>query len=237
MLKQSIKKSFYFVALILVIALLFWGALSIVNHYDKSNLSKEDNSAINNNPVSTTTNQTTFYQDTKDQVNNKVKSIIDSKNMNQVILHTNMGDITLELSHDKPNTVANFRKLVESKFYDGVRFHRVIKGFMIQSGDPLSKDESQKPYWGTGGPGYKFNDELTGKEEYSIGTLAMANSGPNTNGSQFFIMTSNTQLPPAYTVFGKVIAGIDVAMKIQEVSTDGNDRPINDVIIESAEIK
>jgi cyclophilin family peptidyl-prolyl cis-trans isomerase len=108
---------------------------------------------------------------------------------------------------------------------------------MIQTGDPLSKDDSQKMYWGTGGPGYKFADELTGSEKYVVGTVAMANSGPNTNGSQFFIMTSDTPLPPSYTVFGKVIAGQDVAQKIQDVATDANDRPISDIIINSIDLK
>lgn len=108
---------------------------------------------------------------------------------------------------------------------------------MIQTGDPLSKDESQKALWGTGGPGYKFADELTGNETYNIGTVAMANSGPDTNGSQFFIMTSDYLLPPNYTVFGKVIAGQYVAQKIQGVDTDASDKPLEAVIINSVELK
>lgn len=160
-----------------------------------------------------------------------------SVNYKEAILHTNMGDITFTFAGDKPNTTSNFIKLASSGFYNGVKFHRVIQGFMIQTGDPLSKDDSQKNAWGTGGPGYKFADELTGKETYSIGTVAMANSGPNTNGSQFFIMTSNAGLPPSYTVFGKVIVGQEFAQKIQEVKTDAKDRPIDDVIINSVELK
>lgn len=153
------------------------------------------------------------------------------------ILKTSKGEIIIELASDKPLATQNFIKLANQKFYDGVKFHRVIKDFMIQTGDPLSKDESQKDFWGTGGPEYKFNDELTGIEKYEIGTVAMANSGPNTNGSQFFIMTSNTPLPPLYTIFGKVVAGQEVAQKIQEVSTDSKDRPLEAITIDSIELK
>ena len=172
--------------------------------------------------------------------NNNDKKDMDNnlnKENNIAVLHTNFGDISFELSKDKPLTTNNFIKLVKEGFYNGVKFHRVIKDFMIQTGDPLSKDDTQQNLWGTGGPGYKFEDELTGNEKYEIGTVAMANSGPNTNGSQFFIMTSNTPLPPNYTVFGKVISGIGVAMKIQEVKTDMNDRPITPIIINSLELK
>lgn len=151
-------------------------------------------------------------------------------------LHTTLGDVVFEFSEDKPVTTSNFIKLAKQRFYDGVKFHRVINGFMIQTGDPLSKDESQKISWGTGGPGYKFDDELTGTETYEVGTVAMANSGPNTNGSQFFIMTSSIPLPPAYTVFGKVVEGQDVAQKIQEVETDSKDRPLENIIINSVEL-
>ncbi|MBP9765725.1 MAG: peptidylprolyl isomerase [Candidatus Pacebacteria bacterium] len=159
------------------------------------------------------------------------------QNYKEAVLHTNMGDITLSLSTDKPDTTSNFIKLASSGFYNGVKFHRVIKGFMIQTGDPLSKDDTKKDSWGTGGPGYKFADELTGKETYTVGTVAMANSGPNTNGSQFFIMTSDTPLPPSYTVFGKVILGQEVAQKIQEVKTGQSDRPLESIIINSVELK
>ena len=112
---------------------------------------------------------------------------------------------------------------------------------MIQTGDPLSKDISNQSVWGTGGPGYKFNDELKGNEEYTLGTVAMANSGPNTNGSQFFIVTANpgVALPPSYTVFGKVTKGLETALAIQEVKTTGtpNDRPLEEVIIEKVEVR
>jgi cyclophilin family peptidyl-prolyl cis-trans isomerase len=155
-------------------------------------------------------------------------------------LHTNKGDITVEFfAKDAPNTVANFTKLAKEGFYDGVKFHRVIKGFMIQAGDPLSKDDTKMAFWGTGGPGYQFKDEIDPKSDlytkvgYVKGILAMANSGPNTNGSQFFIMNENNPLPPLYTIFGKVDAGQDVVDKIASVPTVPGDRPVDPVIINS----
>jgi cyclophilin family peptidyl-prolyl cis-trans isomerase len=152
---------------------------------------------------------------------------------------TNKGVIEIAFLPTTPNTVKNFGTLANSKFYEGIRFHRVIKDFMIQAGDPFSKDPSKVSMWGTGGPGYAFKDELTGKEQYPLGTVAMANSGPNTNGSQFFIVTANpgVGLPPSYTVFGKVTKGIDVALAIQAVKTNASDRPLDDVIIEKVEAR
>ena len=112
---------------------------------------------------------------------------------------------------------------------------------MIQTGDPLSKDKANIDAWGTGGPGYTFPDELTGKEQYPLGTVAMANAGPNTNGSQFFIVTAQggAPLPPSYTVFGKVTKGIETALAIESVPTTGSpkDRPLEDVVIEKVEVK
>ncbi len=164
------------------------------------------------------------------------------KIMNQATIQTNMGTIVIQLDPEHaPNTVANFEKLANSGFYSNVKFHRVIKGFMIQGGDPLSKQpfDAMTNRWGTGGPGYAFADELTGKETYPQGTLAMANAGPNTNGSQFFIVTASPAAPlhPDYTVFGKVIKGMDVALKIENVQTDASDRPTNDVVIEKVTIE
>lgn len=151
---------------------------------------------------------------------------------------TNKGAIEVTFATNTPLTVENFAKLAASNFYNGSRFHRVIKDFMIQGGDPLSKDVANKAMWGTGGPGYKFADELTGKEQYPLGTLAMANSGPNTNGSQFFIVTANPgyPLPPNYTVFGHVTKGIETALSIQNVQTDSSDRPLEDIIIEKIQV-
>jgi cyclophilin family peptidyl-prolyl cis-trans isomerase len=152
---------------------------------------------------------------------------------------TNKGTIEITFAANTPFTVQNFANLAASGFYDGVRFHRVIKDFMIQTGDPLSKDLTMKDRWGTGGPGYRFPDELTGQEQYPLGTLAMANAGPDTNGSQFFIVTANPgyPLPPSYTVFGHVTKGIETALAIQDVKTDATDKPLEDVIIEKVEIR
>ena len=155
------------------------------------------------------------------------------------VIKTNLGNIEVKFHNDNaPITVNNFLKLADEDFYDGIKFHRVIKGFMIQGGDPNSKEEDTS-MWGVGDPGYKFDDELTGKERYPQGTLAMANSGPNTNGSQFFIVTASPEasLPPSYTVFGEVISGLDVALKIENVQTTTSDRPIENVVIEAVEIK
>lgn len=164
---------------------------------------------------------------------------INTKPMTTAIVTTNKGVITLELFGDKtPNTVANFTTLADKGFYDGTRFHRVIKGFMIQGGDPLSKDLSMQGRWGTGGPGYSFADEITSTNKNDIGTISMANAGPNTNGSQFFINTAaNNFLDTKHTVFGRVISGMEVVTAIENTKTAPGDRPIEDMIIESIAIK
>lgn len=154
-------------------------------------------------------------------------------------LQTNKGDITIEFYNKQaPNTVANFVKLAKAGFYNGTKFHRVIKGFMIQGGDPLSKDDSKTALWGTGGPGYKFADELGSNNKNDIGTIAMANSGSNTNGSQFFVNTAaNNFLDTKHTVFGKVVSGMDVVTKIENTPTGAGDRPTTPVIINSVILK
>lgn len=160
------------------------------------------------------------------------------QNISTATLHTNMGDITIALNPNTPNTVANFVKLAQSGFYDGTKFHRVIAGFMDQGGDPLSKDDSQSNRWGTGGPGYQFADEISASNKNDVGTIAMANAGPNTNGSQFFLnAAANNFLDTKHTVFGKVTAGLDVVMAINQVKTDGNDRPLSPVVIKSIDLK
>jgi cyclophilin family peptidyl-prolyl cis-trans isomerase len=164
-----------------------------------------------------------------------------TKNMENkiVTLKTNLGDIKIELfAAEAPQTVNNFIKLAESDFYNRTKFHRVIKDFMIQGGDPLSKEESQKNFWGTGGPGYVFDDEVNNVNLVQ-GVIAMANAGPNTNGSQFFIITANETpwLQGKHTGFGTVIEGMDVVMNIQDVETEGPDRPVEDIIINSVVIE
>lgn len=162
-------------------------------------------------------------------------SSFDLTNMHtqKLTLQTTLGPITLELfSELAPQTVNNFVTLAESGFYDGVVFHRVIENFMIQSGDPQSKEESLRMQWGTGGPGYTFEDEIHAQNRNVVGTIAMANAGPNTNGSQFFInVADNSFLDTKHTVFGRVIEGMDVVMAISQVETLPNDQPIDSVVI------
>ncbi|HUK38956.1 MAG TPA: peptidylprolyl isomerase [Methanomicrobiales archaeon] len=142
----------------------------------------------------------------------------------QVRLETTMGNITLELRPDMPVTAGNFLKLAGQGYYDGTIFHRVIDGFMIQGGDPTGT--------GRGGPGYAIPDEFTRDNHNLRGTIAMANAGPNTGGSQFFInLVDNTFLDAKHPVFGKVVAGMDVVDRIGKVRTDSNDRPITTVKI------
>lgn len=174
--------------------------------------------------------------------NNKDTKKMD-KEITSATINTNMGNIVVEFySKDAPNTVANFVKLAGSGFYNNVKFHRVIKGFMIQGGDPLTKDDSKMSMWGTGGPGYSFPDEINTSAEiyktgYKRGVLAMANSGPNTNGSQFFIMHADYPLPPLYAIFGKVVSGLEVVDKIANTKTDAGDRPTSPIIINSITLK
>ena len=144
-------------------------------------------------------------------------------------LDTNHGEIGIDLNAaSSPQAVNNFVFLARDGFYDGVIFHRVISGFMIQGGDPTGT--------GRGGPGYQFRDELEGPGDYSRGTVAMANSGPNTNGSQFFICHADAGLPHSYTILGKVTSGIDAVDSIAAGETDAGDRPTEDCIINSVTI-
>jgi cyclophilin family peptidyl-prolyl cis-trans isomerase len=153
------------------------------------------------------------------------------------IIKTNFGDIQVEFYGDKsPNTVTNFLKLAQSGFYDSTKFHRVIPQFMIQGGDPNSKDDD----WsndGMGDPGYKFDDEFN-DEKLVRGSLAMANSGPNTNGSQFFIVTAEATpwLDGKHTNFGHVVKGMDVVTKIENLPRNENDHPTTDATINSVEL-
>lgn len=160
-----------------------------------------------------------------------------TKTYSQAILHTSLGNITVKFyAAESPITVNNFFNLAKAGFYNGTKFHRVIKDFMIQGGDPLSK-EGDARYWGTGGPGYKFADEFN-THKLVRGSLAMANSGSNTNGSQFFIVTLDATpwLDGKHTNFGQVISGMDVIDKIENTETGVNDRPIVDVVVSSVEL-
>jgi len=183
---------------------------------------------------------------TKNMANVEKENFIDlAKEYSSVIFKTNMGDVKLKLySKESPVTVNNFLNLAKNDFYDGVKFHRVIKNFMIQSGDPLSKDDSAKNRWGTGGPGYAIEDEFIKGLTNKRGTIAMANSGPNSGGSQFFInVIDNTRLDwdkePAmskHPVFGEVIEGMDIVDEISKVKTLPGDKPVEAVIIEDIEL-
>ena len=163
---------------------------------------------------------------------------IDQNKPYHAVIHTNLGDISIKFfPEDTPKTVNNFIFLARNHFYDGLKFHRVIKNFMIQTGDPKGD--------GTGGPGYKFADELSSKHTYAPGVVAMANAGPNTNGSQFFIGSgsdvASLNQNPAYTIFGQVDGGMDVVEKIASVkvgpSSSGEvSSPLDPVYMKSVEI-
>jgi cyclophilin family peptidyl-prolyl cis-trans isomerase len=146
-------------------------------------------------------------------------------------MESSLGTIVIALDPiAAPKTVNNFVFLARYHYYDGIIFHRVIKGFVAQGGDPTGT--------GRGGPGYRFEDELPSAGRYEIGSLAMANAGPNTNGSQFFIISgpSGVGLPPNYSLFGKVVKGLDVVEAIQNVRTGSGDKPVEDVVIKSVTV-
>ncbi len=164
-----------------------------------------------------------------------------------ITLKTSMGEIRFELyAEDAPKTVENFVKLANEGYYNGLTFHRVIKGFMIQGGDPncgstRSPQVAPAGPCGAGGPGYQFEDELNPetpsyKEGYKRGVVAMANAGPSTNGSQFFITLEDTPLPHNYTIFGKVIEGQGIVDAIGNIRTDQGDRPLSPVVIREAKV-
>ncbi|MGI8997587.1 MAG: peptidylprolyl isomerase [Pyrinomonadaceae bacterium] len=159
--------------------------------------------------------------------------------MNRIAnIETNKGTIRFELlEEDAPKTTENFRLLAERGYYDGVIFHRVIDGFMIQGGDPTGTGRGGESAWGG-----RFNDEINRSSElyrgpYTAGTVAMANAGPNTNGSQFFIIHADYLLPPSYSKFGRVIEGQDVVNGIAKSKRDRNDRPLEEVRMEKVTIE
>ena len=171
--------------------------------------------------------------------NNKVYDSMPEMNIDiskkyTAVIKTSMGDMSIEFfTEDAPMTVNNFINLSRDGYYDNVIFHRVISGFMIQGGDPSGTGHGEMGKY----PGYKFEDELNNQRSYDKGILAMANAGPDTNGSQFFIMHVNYPLPYQYTIFGFVTDGLEVIDKIASVETGDGDKPINDVVIETVEVK
>ncbi len=208
---------------VVVVALIFWWASSNISspatNFDNGSTPINLNNNNNPPPAGEETNLPPV-------VDNNIKP----ETMSQATIQTNQGTIVIELfPNDAPKTVENFVTLAGKGYYDGLIFHRVIKGFMIQGGDPTGT--------GSGGPGYAFADELNSETEsykrgYVRGTVAMANAGPNTNGSQFFIMHADTPLPHNYTIFGRVTSGLEVVDKIASSPTDGSDRPITEVKME-----
>lgn len=190
----------------------------------------------NNGSSSTTTqaNNQNFEGSSVQSTTTEIKTDI-NKNKHMITIKTNLGNITFEtFDSDAPKTVQNFVTLANKGFYDGIIFHRVIKGFMIQGGDPTGT--------GTGGPGYQFADELNPttasyKNGYKKGIVAMANAGPNTNGSQFFIMLADYPLPNNYTIFGRVVSGQEVVDAIGNLSTGAQDRPVNPPVMEKVTVQ
>ena len=147
----------------------------------------------------------------------------------KVLLETSMGNIIIELADDMLITAGNFEALASKGFYNGVIFHRIIDGFMIQGGDPTGT--------GRGGPGYTIKDEFGKNNKNDRGTISMANAGPNTGGSQFFInLVNNNFLDTKHPVFGKVVEGMDIVDSIAKVETDANDRPLKDVVIKKVSL-
>lgn len=233
-----IKKIGFFLSLILVVFLLSACTLenktndSLNTNY-KSDLGAASQELINVNQTNINNNQT--------NINNNMRTLDNQLDLaqeySQAIIKTSLGDITVEFySEESPQTVNNFLNLAKDGFYNNTKFHRVIKDFMIQGGDPNSKGDDIMTY-GTGGPGYKFKDEIN---SYKLveGSLAMANSGPNTNGSQFFIVTTESTpwLDGMHTNFGKVISGMEVVRQIESTETGARDIPVEPVIINSIEL-
>jgi cyclophilin family peptidyl-prolyl cis-trans isomerase len=232
-----VEKNYYLIALVLVVLVILAGAW----------LYKADRATTESLTATSTLldgfGSTSQQQASVDQALNPINSSnINKKMTNIVTLETSLGEIQFETyNNDAPNTVANFVKLAKEKYYDGLIFHRVIEGFMIQGGDPNCVKGGA---CGAGGPGYQFADELNPatdsyKAGYQKGVVAMANAGPNTNGSQFFIMLADNPLPNAYTIFGKVIKGQDVVDAIGKVKTTGSptDKPLENVAIKNVTVK
>jgi cyclophilin family peptidyl-prolyl cis-trans isomerase len=197
---------------------------------------REENKSSTKDASKTATTTTSVVQKTKTETvtetnkNNSIKNL-----MHKITIETNKGKIVFEsYDADAPKAVNNFITLANKGFYNGTIFHRVISGFMIQGGDPTGT--------GTGGPGYQFEDELNPntdsyKAGYVRGTVAMANSGPNTNGSQFFIMHKDYPLPHNYTIFGKVVEGMNVVDAIASSATDRSDRPKENIVMNKVTVE
>lgn len=218
------------IIILLTLGVLVFGIVMLAKDSEPSNDVKLNNNAETTNSAE---RKETTVSSTKTYTSAPAMQIDVSKNYT-AIMETSKGAMKFKLfASETPITVNNFVFLSQENFYNGTKFHRIIKDFMIQGGDPLGN--------GTGGPGYKFNDESITRD-YTRGILAMANSGPNTNGSQFFIMTRDTPLPKNYVIFGEMVAGDDILTAIAETpvvnnAQGENSKPIEEVIINKIEIK
>ena len=217
----------------IIISVIVTAVVIIGGYYLFSGSKSGAEDVVNTEVVSTTTEKTPVMEDGTNMSN--TTSNTNNKKSHMITIDTNYGKIVFTTyDNDAPNTVANFIKLASKGFYDSLTFHRVIKSFMIQGGDPKGD--------GTGGPGYAFPDELNPntdsyKAGYKKGVVAMANAGPNTNGSQFFIMTEDYPLPNSYTIFGKVVSGQEVVDTIANVKTGPGDKPSSPVIMKTVSVQ
>jgi peptidylprolyl isomerase len=211
-----------------------------------SNSLNNQTNSLNNQ--SNNINNQTNNMDNNNTNNENQRTVLDQEDLAQqyqyVVLKTNQGDIKIKLYTDKtPITANNFLNLAQEGFYNDTKFHRIIEGFMIQGGDPLTKDDEKKNSWGTGSPGYVIpNEDVQGVSNVE-GTISMANAGPDTGGSQFFINTADNvaldfdkqPLQSQHSVFGEVVEGMDVVNKIESLETDPRDRPLEDAVITDVE--
>ncbi len=217
------------ISLVIVLALCAGGY-----YFFRDNTEKNKDVILGTNDTYATNTATVMEDGTLSEAN-PIINVKEDKKTHMITIDTNYGKIVIETyDADAPNTVKNFVTLAEKGFYNGLTFHRVIKGFMIQGGDPNGT--------GTGGPGYQFADELNPntasyKAGYKKGVVAMANAGPNTNGSQFFIMTADYPLPNLYTIFGKVVSGQEVVDTIANVKTGPNDKPVSPVTMKTVSVE
>ena len=224
------KKIFYILSIILVAGLLTACTNNVQPTSPTSSL--EENTNLDLNPGENLGLQT------NEQTTMSIKNQVDlTKEYSQAVINTSLGKITVKFyTEESPVTVNNFLNLAQAGFYNNTKFHRVIKDFMIQGGDPNSKEAATRLY-GIGGPGYKFADEINNRKLVA-GSLAMANSGTNTNGSQFFIVTApeTPWLDGMHTNFGEVVSGMDVVHQIENVQTGERDIPTTPVVINSIQL-
>lgn len=223
--------------ILILISILF---ISGCHHQVPSNDLSLEKKSMENTSTSLPAKDGISKKETSSEIGSEEKQVKSSdlaSQYSQAIIKTSMGDITVEFyGEDSPLTVNNFLNLAKDGFYDNTLFHRVIPDFMLQAGDPLSKQSDWSRH-GTGGPGYQFEDEIN-NHKIVRGSFAMANSGPNTNGSQFFIVTApaTPHLDGRHTNFGYVVDGMDTVDKIEKVKTNEMDHPLENIIIHSIEL-